>query len=881
MTETTAPSAPITTRRTSLAQQPWKLTVAADGLAEPELTASQLTTLVEEGIAAKVPGNVHDALLDADFIDDPYIGTKEADQHWVGRQHWTYSSQLPALPRARHHELVAHGLDTVAEILVGNRPLGNTQNMHRTYRFDITDEVNRGETGIEVKFRSPYEYTDAVIEEIGKYPASYEEPYNLIRKMAANYGWDWGPTVVTAGIWRDLVVESWDQARLASVRVGGHLHTDSATGSHQPFVRVNVSANVDSAQNPSGLKLVVTVQGPGINEVVHSEIAATADGKIARFDAEIPVPDVELWWPHTLGQQPLYQVRLSLVDADSGASIDDSEKTVGFREIVAVDEPGTNPETADTEGRFGLVVNGVDTFARGWNWIPNDPLVDRVTSDDYLARLKDVKESGADWVRVWGGGIYEDDAFYDACDQLGILVWQDFAFSCASYPESEETFEEVRAEAVDNVERLMNHPSLGLWCGNNENFMGYESWGWPEILGDRGWGGTFYLETLPEVLAEVDPSRPYRPGSPYSGVPGQMDNDHNYGSSHSWEVWNRQDYRHYLDSKPTFMSEFGWQAPPAWSTFTAGLGVESDVEELDLDGAAVLNHQKAIGGMEKLQRGITEHFGSRAMESTSAWHYLTQVVQARAVFTGIGHWRSLWPRCQGAFVWQINDCWPVISWAGVDVEGRRKPLWYSVRQAFADRLLVVNEIDGAVRAHLVNQGGEQWTTSVWQRVVASNGSSVWESQTPVTVPARSVISIELEGAKQVAEPLRQMLIVDCEGSRQEWTAVPDAEFEYPVSSFSVVLEAPDAETASVAKVRLTADSLMRDSLLQIDRVHRALLASTELRTLLPGEERTWEITVRHDADPAEKDEALAALAQVASSGWSFPIISSVGDILAK
>lgn len=862
---------------TSLSSVPWTLRLLPSESTPPALPGDAIARLTGEGIPVKVPGNVYDALLDQGLVPDPFIGTHEHDLHWIARQDWQFSAELPQLPSSSNHLLIADGLDTVAEVSIGDRTVGSTENMHRTYRFDVTEPIEDGARTVTVTFTSPYAYTDAAEAQIGRYPGAYEEPYNLIRKMAANYGWDWGPTVVSSGIWRDLWIESWEAGRLDSVRVSAGVDWASSTpGSAVGTLHVAGAAQLDSAAGedidlenpaqPGHYRVRIAVDGPGLDQPVVAFAPLTDN---ASFEGTVGVPGVRLWWPHTLGEQPLYNVEVALVPegADEANALDRVEKRVGFRTVQMVNEPGADPELAATEGRFGLVVNGVDTFARGWNWIPNDPLVDRVTEEDYRARLGDVKDSGADWVRVWGGGIFEDDRFYDACDEMGILVWQDFPFACASYPETPEVEEQVCAEAADNIERLMSHPSLGLWNGNNENFMGQESWGWNEILNGKGWGGKYYLETLPGVLAELDPDRPYWPGSPYSGVPGQMDNSPNYGTYHSWEVWNREDYSHYLDSDPTFMAEFGWQSAPAWATLVRGIGANPGVTELDLSSPEVLNHQKAIGGMKNLERGITEHFGSRGMASTAAWHYLSQIVQARAIATGVGHWRSLWPRCQGAFIWQINDCWPVMSWAGVDVEGRRKPMWYAARRAFGDHLLYVRPREDGPVAMLVNQADRPWTAEITERLVTPEGATESTAGHRVEVAPSSVLEVPLE--LQIETPRTQALVIDAEGQRDVWLGVPDYEFQYESPRYSGVLSEDGTLT-------VVAENFIRELVLQADRIHPALQAPTQAVTLLPGERHTWHIGVRPDASPEQEAEALAALDE---ADWSFPILASIGDIL--
>lgn len=322
------------------------------------------------------------------------------------------------------------------------------------------------------------------------------------------------------------------------------------------------------------------------------------------------------------------------------------------------------------------------------NWIPEDVFPSRVTPERYRRRLEQAAAAGVDLVRVWGGGIYEDRAFYDICDELGLMVWQDFPFACAAYPEGEPLRSEIEAEARENVVRLMPHPSLVLWNGNNENLWGFKDWDWEPALAGASWGEAYYLDLLPRITAETDPTRPYWAGSPWSGSWEVHPNDPGHGTAHSWDVWNREDYTGYLNEVPRFVAEFGWQAPPAYATLRRAL---SD-RPLTPDSPGMLHHQKAEDGNGKLDRGLAHHFAPPADFDT--WHYLTQLNQARAVATGVEHWRSHWPRCAGTILWQLNDCWPVTSWAAIDGDGREKPLYHELKRLYADRLLTLQTRDG-------------------------------------------------------------------------------------------------------------------------------------------------------------------------------------------
>ncbi|MGW1778192.1 glycoside hydrolase family 2 protein [Streptomyces sp. NPDC002143] len=773
-----------------------------------------------KALPAVVPGCVHTDLLAAGVIEDPFLGQGESEVAWVGRREWTYETELRASTTGHEQsDLVFDGLDTVAEITLNGQLLGRVRNMHRSHRFDVT-----GLDGpLTVRFVSAYAEAEAVRGKVGDRPSAYAEPYQYVRKMACSFGWDWGPTLVTAGIWRPVRVERWSTARLARVR--------PLVTVEQGVGVVELRVDVERTRVEAGLTLEARVGG----RRARAEVTGTAG--VVRVE----VPDARLWWPRGYGEQPLYDVELTL--HHGSAPLDVWRRRIGFR-TVELDT------SADAHGTgFTLVVNGERLFARGVNWIPDDVFPSRVTRERYRKRLRQAADAGVDLVRVWGGGIYESEDFYDACDELGLLVWQDFPFACAAYPEEQPLRGEVEAEARENVVRLMPHPSLVLWNGNNENLWGFRDWGWEERLGGDSWGEGYYLGVLPRVVGELDPTRPYTAGSPWSGSWEHHPNDPAHGTHHSWEVWNRADYAEYRGEVPRFVAEFGWQAPPAHATLRRAL----PGEELAADSPGMLHHQKAEDGNGKLERGLARHFAVPDGDF-DRWHYLTQVNQARAVATGIEHWRSHWPVCAGTIVWQLNDCWPVTSWSAIDGDGREKPLYHELRRLYADRLLTLQVRDGGLVLAAVNQSAERWTGTVTLRRVSVAGDVVGSGSVQLAVGARAVgevrVSAELEPAGA-----KEFLVADAgapphsgEGLRAVHFPVPDREIPYPWPEFEVTL-APGAVT-------VTAHTLVRDLLLQADRLDPGARADRGLVTLLPGERVTIGVEGWETPDAAAARAAL-------------------------
>jgi beta-mannosidase len=777
-------------------------------------------TEVTEPVPATVPGCVHTDLLALGLIPEPYRDENELKLSWIGRTDWAYETRFDWHDDGAHRvDLSFAGLDTVATVLVNGVVVGRTENMHRSYRFDVGALLVEGANALRVEFASAYGYTEAMRARLGDLPTpSVDENFPFIRKMACNFGWDWGPTLVTAGIWRPVALESWSVARLAEVRP--QVTAQDAAG------RVRVEVELER-HHDTPLTVTATVCGVTASAVIPAgQHRATLESTVA---------DVPLWWPRGYGEQHLYPLTVTLATPD-GERLDSWERRVGFRSVRL----DTAPDAHGTP--YTLYVNEVPVFVRGFNWIPDDAFVTRVDRDRYALRLAQACAVNANYLRVWGGGIYESDDFYDLADELGLLVGQDFLFACAAYPEEEPFTTEVVAEARDNVVRLAGHPSLVVWTGNNENIWGFHDWGWQPELEGRTWGAGFYFTLLPEIVAELDPSRPYWPGSPWSGSHDLHPNDPAHGTVHEWEVWNRIDYSHYRDYVPRFASEFGYQAPPAYSTLRRWL---SD-EPLAHDSPGMSHHQKAEDGDAKLRRGLEEHLP--APRDFDDWHYLTQLNQARAVTVAVEHYRSHRPVCMGAIVWQLNDNWPVTSWAAVDGDGRRKPLWYSLRRSFADQLLTIQPRDGQLNMVAINEAATEWSGELSVTRHDLGGERLDAHTAEVTVPARSAITVIIP--VEVATPgdrHTELLRANLGALNAFWFFAEDKDIQHPEPEFTAqVLPVPDGYAVTV-----TAQTILRDLTLFPDRLDPAAYVDDALITLLPGETATF--TVHTDVSLPEAE----------------------------
>jgi beta-mannosidase len=770
--------------------------------------------LAGKRVAAEVPGSVHTDLLAAGLIVDPYLDDHERLVAWIGACDWRYSTSFVWSAGAHERsELVFHGLDTIAHIELNGTALGETANMHRTYRFDVRELLVDGDNELVVTFSSPIAYADRASLELGYRPHVNHHPYNAIRKMACSFGWDWGLDTATSGMWRPVELHEWSRARVASVRP-----TATVDGPHGLLtVRAEIAGEAE------GLALRVSAGGASVEVKVISP----------SVEAKLTLDDVVLWWPVGHGPQNLYDLTVEVVAG--GAVIDTVEKRVGFRTV------SLDTSSDSTGSGMTFVVNGRPLFIRGANWIPDDAFPHRVTRERYACRLEQGLSANVNLMRVWGGGIFESDDFYDLCDELGIMVWQDFLFACAAYAEEEPMWSEIDAEARDNVTRLMPHPSLIIWNGSNENLEGYHDWGWQSRLQGRTWGDNYYFDLLPSIVAELDPGRLYTPSSPWSPDGTSGPNDPAHGSIHIWDMWNREDYLGYREKNARFVAEFGWQGPPTWSTMRSSV---SDVP-LTPESPGMIVHQKAVGGNDKLTDGLVAHLPYA--DDIDDWHWSMALTQATAVRTGIEHFRSLSPHCGGTIVWQLNDCWPVTSWAAVDGYGRAKPLLYAIRHAYRDRLVTIQPRAGGLSVVVVNDSADAFEGELLVTRLSYDGSVLHEERVNLRVPARETRESPI--AQHIASPAdssRELIVATLGGERGLWFFA-----DYKESG----LDAGGLSTRAIRveggyRVECTATTVVRDLALLVDKVDPEAVVDTMLVDLLPGESVSFSIASDLERDPS-------------------------------
>ena len=766
----------------------------------------------EPWLPATVPGCVHTDLFANGKIGDPFYRLNEKDQQGIEHESWEYRTTFRADAAARaeeHVELVFQGLDTYAEVFLNGVSVLWATNMFRTWRVDVKGQLTDGDNVLVVRFRSPIEHVKPVYDSLGyRLPAINDQAPEMVsmftRKAPYHYGWDWGPRFVTSGIWRPVTLEAWSGARLDDVQIfQDHLDGNVA--------RLTVKARVQAARAGQARVEVALPDEAGTTPVaVDVPVkAGTSDVQVA-----LQIDKPERWWPNGLGAQRRYTVETRLTW--DGVARGARRTKIGLRTIEVVhrrDEEGGKPGKS-----FTVRVNGAPVFMKGANWVPADSFLPRVTEDRYRALLGAAAAAHMNMVRVWGGGVYEDDRFYDLADELGLLVWQDFMFACSMYPGDAAFVENVRREAIENVRRLRNHPSLALWAGNNEIEAAWQGWGWPWKFGlsravqDKLWNDykQLFHATLPGIVAVEDPGRFYTRSSPSANEDDVPANKLNWGDMHYWGVWHAEEpYTKYADNTSRFMSEYGFQSFPDLST-VARYTVPGD---WDIAGPVMSSHQRHPRGNQLINTYLRRDF--RKPKDFASFLYVGQVLQATVIkYAAEAHRRKMGHNW-GSLYWQLDDCWPVASWSGIDYFGRWKALHYAARRFFAPVLVSPVEEDGVVKVYSVSDRRTPVSAHLSLRLLDFNGREVWRRDQEVRLPANASHLLANVSRREIlggADPRRVVLVAELtEGntrlSRNTLSFVKAKELELPTPDLHVDVEARDDGAFTV---RLLARRYARD-----------------------------------------------------------------------
>ncbi|KAI7977479.1 hypothetical protein EIK77_007101 [Talaromyces pinophilus] len=628
---------------------------------------------------AQFPTNIHLDLLHHRQIPDPFLDANEAVVQWVGEEDWIYQTSFSAPAAVGQTQLVFEGLDTYATVFLNGAEILKTDNMFIPYRVNITSRL-QGTNTLQIRFDSTWLIGKQMEEDAKDKPLfchNGDSSRLQVRKAQYHYGWDWGPTLLTCGPWRPIYLETFT-ARFSA------LSLESVIDQSLSIATVDITAQVEGTAVKTIKLSLIDPEGKPVEKTV-----SLNDGAV---QAMFTVSKPSLWYPLGNGSQPLYTVEATGF-SDSGVVVCTSSKRIGLRRVELIqrpikDQPGTS---------FFFQINGVPIFCRGADWIPADNFLPRISSERYRAWVEFAAKGNHNMIRIWGGGVFEDPSFYEACDELGLMIWHDFMLGCGSYPVTPAFLAQIQNEVITNLERLNHHPSIVLWCGNNEDHMfadkypsGYdvddknpENWlktRWPARI--------IYDKVLPELCAKYSPSIPYHPGSPWGGKPS---NDPTVGDIHSWSVWMKAlemyPYQYYPKLSGRFVSEFGLKSYPALRTLT---GCITDPTERHPQSRTMDAHGKSAsktpwaGDFRNIALYMFENI--RHGYTLPQYVYASQLVQAEGMSFAYVFWRRLWrgegqEECAGALCWQLNDCWPCVSWALGDYYLRPKLAYYTVKRA--------------------------------------------------------------------------------------------------------------------------------------------------------------------------------------------------------
>ena len=670
---------------------------------------------------ATVPGSVYSDLLEQGRMEDPFWRDNEMAAFDLMKKdyiyHRTFTLDADTL-LADEVRLVFEGLDTLCEVSVNSRPVLSTDNMHRTYSVDVRSVLREGENDITILFRSPVQAAASAFRTAHLHGATdATRGFPSIRKAHCMYGWDWGPRLPDAGIYRPVYLWAVSTPKIASIRIDQ---------SHAPGVvqlHFNPEMDMPSRSRPEGLYIRYTLLAPDGQAVGET------------CDETMTVRDPLLWWPRGYGLQPLYTLQADLFTSD-GIHLDRWGKRIGLRTVELAEDP------TETGTSFCLKVNGVGIFCMGADYIPEDSLLSRVTPERTRRLLEDCCLANFNCLRVWGGGYYPDDFFFDACDELGLLVWQDFMFACANYELGYGFEQNIRKEFSCVIRRLRHHPSLALWCGNNENESALAGTPWfPTTPRQKADYIKIFEYSLPSMLEEMDPQRIYRPSSPSSGGSFDQPGDDTRGDVHYWDVWHGSlPFHAFRDHAFSFVSEFGFQSFPCMKT------VESFTLPEDRNPFSYImeKHQRNADANGKILQYMSRTY--LYPSSMDLMVYASQLLQAEAIRCGVEAWRSRRGSCSGAIYWQLNDIWPVASWASIDYFGRWKALHYMARRFFAPLLLICEE-----------QG------------LHTLRPNVNDETPPQDIPLSCTISVSNESMRERAVQVRCRLMTGRDTEKQAWT----------------------------------------------------------------------------------------------------------------
>ena len=692
-------------------------------------------------LEASVPGDVHTDLLKNGLIEDPFYRLNEHDLQWIDKTDWEYKTEFDLSQKDLNSHSLAlefQGIDTYSSIYLNDSLIGTTDNMFIGKTVDIKNFAKLGKNKLYIKLFSPINkgvklhdslgydissFNGNDLAEIGKVEGNKRVSV-FTRKAPYHFGWDWGPRLVTSGIWQPINIKTWNYFNIEDL----YIRQISLDESASLVAEIELESYLEIDEMISEIYVD--------NQKVSTDLIYINKGA-NKIEIPFTIKDYELWWPNGMGNQNMYDVKVKL---QSNNNFVTSSKRVGLREINLVtsqDSVGNN---------FYFEVNKKPVFMKGVNYIPQDIFLNRVSDDKYEELLESAVDANMNMIRVWGGGIYENEIFYNLCDEKGLLVWQDFMFACAMYPGDEDFLKSVEQEAKYNVKRLRGHPSIALWCGNNEVRSAWKNWGWekdvmenqsPEIASviSKAYDDVFH-KILPEVVNNLDTSTAYWPSSPGSNFSGGTES-YTTGDAHYWGVWwGKEDFESYNQKVPRFMSEFGFQSFPEFSS------VDKYTNESDYSiySEVMKSHQRSSIGNSTIEDYMLRHYNKP--KSFKGYLYVSQILQAYGMSIGMESHRRNKGYSMGSLYWQLNDCWPVASWSSIDYFGKWKALHYSTKKAFQPVLINFLKTDSEIELHIISDLLESKKVDLNLKVLSFSGEVLYELNKSYLLQQNSTMKAE-------------------------------------------------------------------------------------------------------------------------------------------
>ena len=678
---------------------------------------------------ATIPGTVHTDLFQNQLIPDPFFGNNEKELQWIENENWEYETHFTLSEselKNQNIDLEFEGIDTYATVFLNGKPILEANNMFRAWKIPIKNYLVEGENHLEIKFKSAVQEGKDQAKKLNYTLPGDEKVFT--RKAQYQYGWDWGPRFVTAGIWKNVKLHFWNSAKIENVKFE--------------------QKELNKSEAKIDFEFTLKVQNKGKYQIYLG--AKPYDFQLKKGSNTVKIPieikNPILWWCNGLGVPHQYVFQFTL-QSDKKV-LDNKTLKIGLRTIELIqekDKVGTS---------FYFKLNGIPVFMKGANYIPDDSFMPRVSDSIYKIRIKDAVDANMNILRVWGGGIYADDAFYDECDKNGILVWQDFMFACAMYPGDEVFLDNVKQEVIDNVNRLQNHPSLAIWCGNNESDEGWKNWGWQKQYNYSKADSTkiwndyekIFHQLIPKTLDSLVPKNKniYWPSSPSIGW-GRKESL-TQGDVHYWGVWwGKEPFEIYEKKVGRFVSEYGFQGMPNIETFKKF--VKS--EDLNLNSEAVRSHQKHPTGYETIDEYMKRDF--IIPKNFEDYIYVSQLLQANGMKTAIEAHRRAKPYCMGTLYWQLNDCWPVTSWSSVDYFGNWKAFHYQVKRSYKNLLISVQEEKDSYKIFIVNDNLEAILGNLKIQNIDFKGKILLEKSLKIEVKPNSSASYFTLSKKDISE----------------------------------------------------------------------------------------------------------------------------------